>query len=63
MNHIKFCSCKQCKAGMHKSARGEYTARQAVRKHRHKAKQQLSQVGLDAEDVVVEAIVSVGYTD
>lgn len=63
MNHIKFCSCEQCKAGMHKSARGEYTARQAVRRHRHKAKQTLKQVDLDAEDVVVENIISVGYTD
>ena len=63
MNHIKFCSCKMCKAGMHNSARGEYTARQAVRRHRHKAKQTLKLVDLDAEDVVVENIISVGYTD
>jgi hypothetical protein len=48
---------------MHNSARGEYTARQAVRRHRHKAKEKLNQVDLDTEDVVVETIVSVGYTD
>lgn len=56
MNHLKFCSCRMCKAGMHSSNRGEYTAR-------HKAKQTLKTVDLDAEDVVVETIVSVGYTD
>jgi hypothetical protein len=48
---------------MHNSARGEETARQAVRRHRHKAKEKLNQVELDTEDVVVETIVSVGYTD
>ena len=63
MNHLKFCSCKMCKTGMHNCAHGEYTARQAVRRHRHKAKEKLNQVDLDTEDVVVENIISVGYTD
>ena len=35
--HMKFCSCKACKAGRHRAG-AKSTTKRAVRRFRHKAK-------------------------
>lgn len=55
-NHIKFCSCGQCRRGL-RTASGSAMVRTVVRKNRRKVKQALRR-GDEAERVV-----SVPYTD
>jgi hypothetical protein len=55
-NHIKFCSCRGCKAGRHTRG-GKLTIQQAVRTNRHKTKAALKS-GKDTVETF-----SVGYTD
>ena len=56
-NHIKFCSCGQCRRGL-RTASGSEMVRHIVRKNRRKVKQALRSGSEDAERVV-----SVPYTD
>ena len=55
-NHLKFCSCKGCKAGRHTKS-GKQMVKQVIRTARHKAKLSLKQ-GEEPSPVS-----SVGYTD
>jgi hypothetical protein len=55
-NHIKFCSCGQCRRGL-RTASGSETVRLVVRKNRRKVKQALRR-GEEGERVV-----TVPYTD
>ena len=55
-NHIKFCSCRMCRAGRH-TKYGSYIVQAAIRKNRRKTKADLKQ-GKETNQ-----IVSVPYTD
>jgi hypothetical protein len=55
-NHMKRCSCRQCRAGLHTKAGGE-VARQAVRKARR-----LARVSLKNGETP-SPVFSVDYTD
>jgi len=55
-NHMKLCSCKTCRRGLH-SPSGSEVARQAVRGARRRARQALRRG--DTPD----PIFGVGYTD
>ena len=54
-NHLKFCGCRSCRAGMHRG--GGFIVRRAIRKARRKAKIDLKN---GREPVKV---ISVPYTD
>ena len=55
-NHLKFCSCRQCRAGKHTKAGGK-VIQAVVRKNRRKTKAALK-MGRDTTQTV-----SAGYTD
>jgi hypothetical protein len=55
-NHIKFCSCGQCRRGL-RTQSGSETVRHVVRRNRRKVKQALRSGG------EAERVVSVPYTD
>lgn len=54
-NHMKFCGCKSCKAGMHRGM--GWVVKAAIRKLRRQTKQELKQ-GKEPTNKV-----SVPYTD
>ena len=55
-NHMKLCSCRRCRHGLHTKTGGE-TARRAVRGARHQAKMQLKR------GETPSPVFSVAYTD
>lgn len=57
MNHLKFCGCQQCRAGMHLSGRSAALVRRVVRRFRREAKAALKR----GEEP--ERVASVPYTD
>lgn len=56
MNHIKFCSCKACKAGKH-SPRSKAVTRNKIRGNRHAVKNALRNGQEPAK------VISAGRTD
>lgn len=56
-NHLKFCSCRSCRAGRHRGDRKGRLARAVTRRLRYGAKAALKR-GLEPERVL-----SVGRTD
>lgn len=56
-NHMKFCGCKQCKAGRHRRKRGLDMIQACIRKFRRKMKQAIKR-GDEPDDKF-----SVPYTD
>jgi hypothetical protein len=56
-NHLKGCSCKQCKTGKHAGPKATRPVRFAVRRDRHNAKQALK------EGAEPQRATSTGYTD
>lgn len=55
-NHLKFCSCKACRAGRHRPG-SKSVIKRATRKLRHGAKQAL------AKEQEPSDKISVSYTD
>ena len=60
-NHLKFCSCRMCRAGRH-SVGGKTTIKRVVRSNRRKVKTALRSKAPDADEKIPTA-VSVPYTD
>lgn len=61
-NHLKACSCKACRYGMHHTSYGATIVRKAVRNFRHDTKAALRAIK-NGKDVEIPMIAYVGYTD
>lgn len=59
-NFLKFCSCRQCRHGLHHYRGSKAQARRVVRRARHQARDNLRRYGVEADP---PRVFSVGYTD